>query len=177
MDDRRNQQGAWWTALACVFLMSLTPGCATLDNLPLVGAPKGPPPPAESGVLLPDGTFEAATITDPNYVGSAVDTFTINPAPATVTLSAMTQTYTGAPPQVTRVIDARTERVSRTGFSVTPARKLPPAPPINNTLVRAGSQFSAIRSTTMRRCGRSGCRTAWPRSTRSARRRPASCGG
>ncbi len=66
MDDRRNQQGAWWTALACGFLMSLTPGCATLDNLPLVGAPKGPPPPAESGVLLPDGTFEAATITDPN---------------------------------------------------------------------------------------------------------------
>jgi hypothetical protein len=42
------------------------------------------------------------------------------------------------------------ERVSRTGFSVTPARRLPPAPARNNTVVSAGSQFSPMRSTTVR---------------------------
>lgn len=66
MDDRRNHRGAWRAALACGLFLSVAPGCATLDNLPLIGAPTGPPPPAEAGVLLPDGTFEAATITDPN---------------------------------------------------------------------------------------------------------------
>ena len=53
----------------------------------------------------------------------------------------------GAPPQVTRVSRSLTDRVSRTGFSVTPARSDPPAPPINSTLHSAGSQFCAIRST------------------------------
>ena len=59
------------------------------------------------------------------------------------------QTYTGAPPQVTRVSACLTERVRRTGFSVTPARRDPPAPAMNMTVVSAGSQFSAIRSTTL----------------------------
>ncbi|MBI3208498.1 MAG: hypothetical protein HYZ37_06310 [Candidatus Solibacter usitatus] len=36
-----------------------------------------------------------ATITDPNYKGSASGTFLINQAPATVTFGNMTQTYTG----------------------------------------------------------------------------------
>jgi hypothetical protein len=49
---------------------------------------------------------------------------------------------------VTHVSVWRTERVSRTGFSVTPARKLPPAPAMNRTEVSAGSQFSPMRSTT-----------------------------
>ncbi len=48
---------------------------------------------------------------------------------------------------MTRVSASLTERVSRTGFSVTPARSEPPAPPMNSTVVSAGSQFSAIRST------------------------------
>ena len=37
------------------------------------------------------------TITDPNYQGSATGTFLINKADATVTLSNLTQTYTGSP--------------------------------------------------------------------------------
>ena len=62
--------------------------------------------------------------------------------------------YTGAPPQVTRVnallCSGFTDRVSSTGFSVTPARNEPPAPPMNSTEHKAGSQFSAIRSTAAR---------------------------
>ena len=58
---------------------------------------------------------------------------------------------TGAPPQVTRVSASPTDRVSRTGFSVTPARNDPPAPPINNTVHRAGSQFSLTRATDCRK--------------------------
>jgi subtilisin family serine protease len=38
-----------------------------------------------------------ASISDPNYQGSAGGTFTINKAAATVTLSNLTQTYTGSP--------------------------------------------------------------------------------
>ena len=52
--------------------------------------------------------------------------------------------------QVTLVRVSRTERVSRTGFSVTPARSEPPAPAMNSTVQSAGSQFSAMRSTTWR---------------------------
>jgi len=37
-----------------------------------------------------------ATVTDPNYTGSATGTFVINPATATVTLGNLTQTYTGS---------------------------------------------------------------------------------
>ena len=37
-----------------------------------------------------------ATINDPNYAGSASGTFVINKAAATVTLSNLTQTYTGS---------------------------------------------------------------------------------
>ena len=39
-------------------------------------------------------------------------------------------------------------RVSSTGFSVAPARRLPPAPPTNSTVASEGSQFSPMRSTT-----------------------------
>ena len=39
------------------------------------------------------------------------------------------------------------ERVSSTGFSVTPARRLPPAPPRKSTDDKEGSQFSPMRST------------------------------
>ena len=60
------------------------------------------------------------------------------------------QTKAGAPPRVTLVSVSRTDRVSRTGFSVTPARNEPPAPAMNSTVQSAGSQFSAIRSTTRR---------------------------
>ena len=60
-------------------------------------------------------------------------------------------TYTGAPPLVTRVSASFTERVSRTGLSVTPARSDPPAPPMNSTVHSAGSQFSWMRSTENRR--------------------------
>jgi MBG domain/Legume lectin domain/Abnormal spindle-like microcephaly-assoc'd, ASPM-SPD-2-Hydin len=38
-----------------------------------------------------------ATITDPNYTGTASGTFVISPAAATVTLSSLAQTYTGGP--------------------------------------------------------------------------------
>ena len=48
----------------------------------------------------------------------------------------------------------RTERVSRTGLTVTPARNEPPAPPMNSTEHKAGSQFSPIRSVTI--CSGSG---------------------
>ena len=51
---------------------------------------------------------------------------------------------------VTRVSPAATERVSSTGFSVTPARRLPPAPAMKRTVQSEGSQFSPIRSTTAR---------------------------
>jgi len=50
---------------------------------------------------------------------------------------------------VTRTSDRLIERVSRIGFSVTPARSEPPAPAMNTTEVSAGSQFSPIRSTTL----------------------------
>src|SRR5579859_5019079 len=60
-------------------------------------------------------------------------------------------TYTGAPPHVTRVRESRTECVSLTGFSVTPARNDPPAPPMNITVHSAGSQFSLIRATDSRK--------------------------
>ena len=44
------------------------------------------------------GTYAVtATVSDPNYQGSATATFTINKAVASVTLLNMTQTYTGAP--------------------------------------------------------------------------------
>jgi CSLREA domain-containing protein len=42
-----------------------------------------------------------ATITNPNYTGSATGTLMINPAAATVQLSRLTQTYTGSPISVT----------------------------------------------------------------------------
>jgi len=42
-----------------------------------------------------------ATITEPGYTGSATDTFTITPAPATVTLSNLTQAFDGSPKPVT----------------------------------------------------------------------------
>ena len=38
-----------------------------------------------------------ATVNDPHYTGSASGTFTVIPAAATVTLSNLTQTYTGSP--------------------------------------------------------------------------------
>jgi len=50
---------------------------------------------------------------------------------------------------VTRVSAWRTERVNRTGSSVTPARNDPPAPAMNSTEHSAGSQFSPMRSTTL----------------------------
>ena len=59
------------------------------------------------------------------------------------------QTCTGAPPAVTRVSASLIERVRRTGFSVTPARKEPPAPAMKSTVQSAGSQFSAMRPTTV----------------------------
>jgi hypothetical protein len=51
---------------------------------------------------------------------------------------------------VTRVSPFATERVSSTGFSVTPALSEPPAPAMNSTLHSDGSQFSPMRSTTAR---------------------------
>ena len=51
---------------------------------------------------------------------------------------------------VTRVSPLATERVSSTGFSVTPARSEPPAPAMNSTVHSDGSQFSPMRSTTAR---------------------------
>ncbi|NKI34567.1 S8 family serine peptidase, partial [Wenzhouxiangella sp. XN79A] len=42
-----------------------------------------------------------ATITEPGYTGSATDTFTITPAPATVSLSNLSQTFDGSPKPVT----------------------------------------------------------------------------
>src|ERR1700739_5068078 len=75
------------------------------------------------------------------------------------------QIYTGAPPRVTRVKLFRTERVSFTGFSVTPERSEPPAPPIKRTVVKAGSQFSLIRCTDSVNCDGSsfstGCKSSF----------------
>ena len=61
-------------------------------------------------------------------------------------------------------------RVSSTGFSVTPARKLPPAPPKNITLHSDGSQFSPMRSTMVRTSAGMSCCTAcnWSLSTYQA---------
>ena len=50
----------------------------------------------------------------------ATSTITVMPPPG--------HTYTGAPPQVTLTSSDLIERVSATGFSVTPARSEPPAP-------------------------------------------------
>ncbi len=58
---------------------------------------------------------------------------------------------------MTRVSACLTERVSLTGFSVTPARRLPPAPAMNNTEASAGSQFSPMRSTTATSGAGMGC--------------------
>src|SRR6218665_3007236 len=52
-------------------------------------------------------------------------------------------------------------RVSSTGFSVTPARGLPPAPPRNSTVHSEGSQFSPMRSTMRRTSGGMGCSTGF----------------
>jgi hypothetical protein len=60
------------------------------------------------------------------------------------------QTYAGAPPQVTFTKACFTARVSWIGLSVTPERKLPPAPPKNKTDTNEGSQLSPMRSTTCR---------------------------
>lgn len=44
------------------------------------------------------GTYPViATVTDPNYVGSAAGTFTVNPAPASVSFGNIVQTYTSGP--------------------------------------------------------------------------------
>jgi len=67
-------------------------------------------------------------------------TITVMPPPG--------HTYAGAPPQVTLTSASLIERVSRTGLSVTPARRLPPAPARNSTVASDGSQFSPMRSTT-----------------------------
>ena len=64
------------------------------------------------------------------------------------------QTQTGAPPLVTRVSASLTERVSRTGLRVTPARSEPPAPAMNSTEHSAGSQFSRISATVSGEIGR-----------------------
>ena len=68
---------------------------------------------------------------------------------------------------VTRTSRSLTERVSRTGFSVTPARRLPPAPAMNSTVQSAGSQFSAMRSVTLRTAGGSSAGTGRSRSSRT----------
>jgi outer membrane protein assembly factor BamD (BamD/ComL family) len=66
VNDRRYHRIQWRMLLAGALLLACSPGCTMLDHVPLVGVPKGPPPPAESGVLLPDGSIEQATISDPN---------------------------------------------------------------------------------------------------------------
>src|SRR6218665_992153 len=53
----------------------------------------------------------------------------------------------GAPPQLTWTSAFLMARVSSTGFSVTPARRLPPAPPRNSTELSAASQFWQMRCT------------------------------
>ena len=53
------------------------------------------------------------------------------------------------------------ERVSSTGFSVTPARRLPPAPPRNSTEASEGSQFSPMRSTMRRTSAGISASTGW----------------
>src|SRR6202042_1484946 len=63
------------------------------------------------------------------FLGNSVtSTMNVMPPPG--------QTNTGAPPAVTVVSACRTERVSRTGFSVTPARSARPSrEPIERVLV------------------------------------------
>ena len=92
----------------------------------------------------------------------ATSTITVMPPPG--------QTYAGAPPQVTLTSAFLIARVSSTGFSVTPARRLPPAPPTKSTVVRLGSQFSPMRSTTAATASGSGvgCGTSAASSTYQA---------
>jgi subtilisin family serine protease/uncharacterized protein with FMN-binding domain len=68
---------------------TLTPTAATNPSglsIVWINAPQSAP-----------GTYSVtATVNDPNYQGSASGSFTINKAPATVTLANLTQAYTGA---------------------------------------------------------------------------------
>src|SRR6185436_11424411 len=90
------------------------------------------------------GETIAGVGTEPKLLAGilATSTITVMPPPG--------HTYTGAPPQVTLTSRLLIDRVWRTGLSVTPARRLPPAPATYSTEQSDGSQFSPIRSTTRR---------------------------
>lgn len=73
-----------------------------------------------------------ATINDPNYIGSANGTFMINPATATVTLTNMTQTYTGSALSPTVTTTPTGLSISLTGAPDTNAGGYPVTATITN---------------------------------------------
>jgi surface antigen len=93
------------------FTISPAPVTVTLSNLTqtYTGSPLTPTattsPPPGLGITwtgAPDTNVSSipysvtATVNNPNYTGSATGSFTIQPAPVTVTLSNMSQAYTGS---------------------------------------------------------------------------------
>jgi len=80
-----------------------------------------------------------ATINDPNYQGSASGTFTINKAPATVTLSNLTQTYTGSALTPTATTNPSGLTVTWTGAPQTNAGSYP----VTATITDANYEGSA----------------------------------
>ena len=90
-------------------VVNKAPATVTLSNMTQIytGSPLTPTATTSpSGLAVtwtgaPDtnaGTYPVtATVNDPNYTGSATGNFVINKAAATVTLSNMTQTYSGSP--------------------------------------------------------------------------------
>jgi Legume lectin domain/MBG domain/Abnormal spindle-like microcephaly-assoc'd, ASPM-SPD-2-Hydin len=92
-----------------MFVISRAPATVTFSNLTqtYTGSPLSPTVAtvpsglANSLTGAPDtnaGSYAVtATVTNPNYTGSAIGTFVISRAPATLTLSNLTQTYTGSP--------------------------------------------------------------------------------
>src|SRR4029077_3193187 len=73
-----------------------------------------------------------ATVNDPNYQGSAIGTFTINKATATVTLSNLSQTYTGSPLTPTATTSPANLTIVWTGAPDTNAGSYPVTATVND---------------------------------------------
>ncbi|MEQ1759726.1 MAG: MBG domain-containing protein [Vicinamibacterales bacterium] len=122
---------------AQTFVISPASATVTLTNLTqtYTGSPLSPSyttVPASLAVSLTGGGQTGAgsypvtaTITDPNYTGSDAQTFVISPASATVTLTNLTQTYTGSPLSPSYTTVPASLAVSLTGGGQTGAGSYP----------------------------------------------------